>query len=75
MQMQLVAFYLLFILLPSFNSCGCRISSSRKYRFSLLSWIVPTGMFLFPSLVIVVPGEFFLICSSTDFYFLKPFGK
>jgi len=49
--MKLVAFYPLFILLPSFNSCGCRISSSRKYRFSLLSWIVPTGMFLFPFLV------------------------
>lgn len=45
---------------PSFNSCGCRINSSRKYRFSLLSWIVPTGMFLFLPLVIVVPCELFL---------------
>ncbi|ESW10832.1 hypothetical protein PHAVU_009G241500 [Phaseolus vulgaris] len=55
--MKLVAFYLLFILLPSFNSCGCRISSRRKYRFSLLSWIMPTGMFLFPFLVLVVPDD------------------
>ncbi|KAK7412991.1 hypothetical protein VNO78_04796 [Psophocarpus tetragonolobus] len=61
--MQLVAFYLLFILLPSFNSCGCRISTSRKYRFSLLGWIMPTGMFLFPSLLKSFLVSFFLICS------------
>lgn len=28
---------------------------------SLLSWIVRTGMFLFLSLVIVIPGEFFFL--------------